>query len=88
MRVDHSTMLLCYATCADGQAVELRVQCQITMATKLFRPITDHGMLGEGDIAHNNIKHLKPSSEVFIGQLVRIRGGTHTITYAAKGAVY
>jgi len=43
--------------------------------------------MGKGDIAHNNIKHLKPSWEVFIGQLVRIRGGTHTITYAAKGAV-
>ena len=26
--------------------VELRVQCLITMATKLFRPITDHGMHG------------------------------------------
>ena len=25
-------------------AMELRVQCQITMVTKLFRPITDHGM--------------------------------------------
>jgi len=25
-------------------ATELRVQCQITMATKLFRPITELGM--------------------------------------------
>ena len=46
MRVDHSTTIICYATCADGQAVELRVQRQITTATKLFRPITDHGMHG------------------------------------------
>jgi len=25
------------------------------MATKLFRPITDHGMHGEGDTAHKSI---------------------------------
>jgi len=25
------------------------------MATKLFRPITDHGMHGEGDTAHNKL---------------------------------
>ena len=34
--------------------------------------------MGEGDTAHSN-KILKSSWEVFIGQLVRIRGRTHPI---------
>ena len=42
-----STVFICYATCGCN--------IQITMATKLFRPITtDHGMPG-GDTAYNNI---------------------------------
>jgi len=31
------------------------------MATKLFRPKSDHGMHGEGDTAHNDIIYWKTS---------------------------
>ena len=59
------------------------------MATKLFRTITDHGMHGEGDTAHNNIIYFK-TLKIQLGgvymqrwnsgcnmlQLVYMRGGT------------
>ena len=52
-------------------AVELRVQHSITMATKLFRPITDHGMHGEGDTAHNNIIRER-GSVLYLGMATEI----------------
>ena len=83
-------MFICYATCADE--VDSRSGTQGTMSNyhgnQAFH--ANNCMIMEcmvkviqPSIVLYTVKHLKSNWEVFIGQLERIRGGTHTIYTAA-----
>ena len=72
--MEHNKLILIYyATFADevDSCSGTLVQCQITMATKLIWPITDHGMYGGMKAIKHKIycKHLKSSWEGFVGNV-------------------